>query len=415
MEYYEIIARILRTDKDVVKNIETYLGAKTGRRGVMDEIGKKNKDRIVKRLERCNLTINASAEEIYDALINRIEKDDKALYEKMGKPECSEHEGCVIIRQFLYDIFGNRKGLFLKKERFIELLEKEPPPKILKALGYSSVAEMMAKEDWREIGAALRFMEGVAWINDHLLPNYKTLTPSDFEERDLEIIALDPKWVELARTFVEKKYHNISHLKELGIIFIIPISLEVRGELIRTISLLCHYLNEVSFYSSLFAEAAKKGNDFGADIISLLRGDIVDDRNKLKEHDWLIIQRYLAKDDEHDWRLFAPHVSPEAVHWERAEHMISQLGQKLGLKELMFWEDLNWVGDYFKTTTGIDVLVSFNLIDTSMSLVKEKEMIKYLYHHQESLWNKIYTMYFGEEEMERMMRQHILNGFIPLS
>ena len=83
-------------------------------------------------------------------------------------------------------------------------------------------------------------------------------------------------------------------------------------------------------------------------------------------------------------------------------------------EDFFFWQNLNWAGDYFKSDAGVDVLVSFNLVDTAMSLVKSKEMIKYLYHHQESLWNKIFTEYFGEEEMEKMMKENIIRGWFEV-
>jgi len=54
--------------------------------------------------------------------------------------------------------------------------------------------------------------------------------------------------------------------------------------------------------------------------------------------------------------------------------------------------------------------VSFNLVDTVMSLVKEKEMVKYLYHHQEALWNKIFTAYFDFETLERYASENLLKG-----
>jgi len=82
--------------------------------------------------------------------------------------------------------------------------------------------------------------------------------------------------------------------------------------------------------------------------------------------------------------------------------------------DLAFWENLNWVGDYFITESGAEALVSFNLIDTAMSLVKEKELVKYLYHHQEALWNKIFIEYFGEEKMEQMMEKNILEGWFEI-
>ena len=150
--------------------------------------------------------------------------------------------------------------------------------------------------------------------------------------------------------------------------------------------------------------------------MSSLRGDVLDKRfeEKTLGKKWMIVQQYLAKHDENDWRLFEPHVNPEAIHWRKAEEDIGKLGKSFGNVDLSFWADLDFVGDYFPTESGIDVLVSFNLVDTAMSLVKKKEMIKYLYHHQEALWNKIFAGFLGEEKMEEMIIQNFEKGFIEL-
>ena len=191
-----------------------------------------------------------------------------------------------------------------------------------------------------------------------------------------------------------KKKHNISHLKEMGVVFVIPVALGISGELLRMISLIFHYLHEIPFYSELFKKNAEFPETFSENIISLLRGDVPDRRFRKGEKTlWLVIQRYLAKDDENDWRLFAPHVNPEAIHWTKAGHDVLKLGEALDGKsvDLSFWAGLDWVGDYFKDEVGNDTLVSFNLVDTVMSLVKEKEMVKYLYHHEEALWNRVFS------------------------
>jgi hypothetical protein len=237
------------------------------------------------------------------------------------------------------------------------------------------------------------------------------LKPTDFEEREIQTKVLGMKWISAAEKFIEKKYHNISHLKELGIIFIIPINLKVSGETLRTLSLLCHYFYEVYFYSDLIREfAEKKSADFATEFISLLRGDVL---KKLPSaaaghQSFFIIQRYLAKDDENDRRLFLPHLNPEALHWDKTEESLAKI------EGLNFWKDLDWVGDFFKTETGSEVLVSFNLVDTIMSLVKEKEMVKYLFHHQEALWNKIFINYFGQEKVEEIIKQNLIKGLFEV-
>jgi len=158
--------------------------------------------------------------------------------------------------------------------------------------------------------------------------------------------------------------------------------------------------------------------DFNVKFRSLLRGDVPSgpmlDGGKMG---WRIVQRYLAKDNENDPRLFEPHVNPEAEHWFRAEGDFSRLARMMQKddKELSLncWTGLDFVGSEFKDRNGEDHIVSFIFIDLAMSLVK-KGHVKYLYHHQEALWNKIFSEYLGRETMNRLIEENIIRGFIEL-
>ena len=419
MKPYEKIAKVLRTDKDNVRLLEEKLSALTGKKDVMSKIVEENEATIRNRLDFLGLGRKITAKQIYDALISKIEADNDELFKVLDSPSASISSDWQRVLEIAQNISDKQKGLFLKQEKAVELLKNQPPQKILQVLNYKSVDELLEKENIFEIFSALRFVEGSEWLNENFFKQYKNLKPGDFEKREIKVLALPERWVQIAQNFIKHKYHNISHLKELGIIYIIPLSLNISGETMRNFSLIFHYFNEVKFYSELFEKFAGDANSFAKNLISLLRGDAIDEhlpRPAPGKTQWLIIQRYLAKDDENDWRLFEPHINPEAMHWERAEKMLVKAGEVLNnfSADLAFWQNLNWIGDYFGTEAGIDVLVSFNLIDTAMSLVKEKELIKYLYHHQEALWNKIFTEYFNEEKIEEMMKENIVKGWFEI-
>ena len=419
MKPYEKIAKILRTDKDNVRLLEEKLSALTGKKDVMSKIVEENEATIRNRLDFLGLGRKITAKQIYDALISKIEADNDELFKVLDSPSASISSDWQRVLEIAQNISDKTKGFFLKQEKAVELLRNQPPEKILQVLNYKNVDELLEKENIFEIFSALRFVEGNEWLNENFFKQYKNLKPGDFEKREIKVLALPERWVQIAQNFIKHKYHNISHLKELGIIYTIPLSLNISGETMRNFSLIFHYFNEVKFYSELFEKFAGDANSFAKNLISLLRGDAIDEhlpRPAPGKTQWLIIQRYLAKDDENDWRLFEPHINPEAMHWERAEKMLVKAGEVLNnfSADLAFWQNLNWIGDYFGTEAGIDVLVSFNLIDTAMSLVKEKELIKYLYHHQEALWNKIFTEYFNEEKIEEMMKENIVKGWFEI-
>ncbi len=414
MKAQEKIAKILRTDKDFILKIETRLSVLTGKEKVLENIVEENESQIRDRLLNLGVSRKAGAKEIYDALISKIEADDHWVFETLNRPNCNKIDDCKMILDYAEKITALPKGFFIKQEKAKELLFRRPPLKILDYLGYQKIEDLLNNEDVYEIYSAIRLVEDGKWLNDVFLAEYRNLTPDDFEQREIKTLVLGQKWKKAADLFVKKKWHNISHLKELGVVFFIPLVLNISGEILRNLSLIIHYFHEVSFYSDLFKKSAESTTGFSSNIVSLLRGEVFDKR--LSENEkvlWLVIQRYLAKDDENDWRLFSPHINSEALHWFKAEKDLVKFGQAHNSfgEEMSFWENLDWVGDYFKDEAGNDDLVSFNLIDTAMSLVQEKELIKYLYHHQEALWNKIFIEYFGIEKLETSLKEYLVKGY----
>lgn len=394
----EQIAKILRVDLLRFKKFIEKMAAISGKQNVLFNIQEQNKTIIQQKLNELKIAKNTSAKMIFTALLEKIKTDERIIFPEFDKLSLTKVDTWEEIINKAKKLTGDRLGFFLKKEKAQEMLEKQPPINILKVLGYQNIKELLAKEEVEEIFASLRFLETKEWLNKVFFKSYEDLKIDDFEEREINFRILSPRWVQLSKEFIKKKYHNISHLKELGLIFIIPFGEDTAGELLRSLSLIMHYIFEIEFYSDLFKKFSFQPDNFALNFISSLKGDILEE--PLKESiypQWFIIQRYLAKENPNDWRLFEPHVNPEAIHWDKAEEALG----------LAFWQDLNWVGDYFG-----EELISFNLVDTAMSLVKAKEMIKYLYHHQEALWNKIFREFIGKEKMEELIKENWLKGYI---
>ena len=384
----------------------------TGKSGVIEKIVGENDLLVERTLAELGFSKNSSAQEVRETLQARLAHLDSQLYEILGRPDLNKMSGvCDKLCEVSVSLVDSKNGLFIKREKAVELLEKYPPQNILDFFGYKNVRELIEKESFESVFAALRFTQTTEWMHKFFDEAYNGLKPEDFEERPLQLKVLEEKWLNVAEKFLEKKYHNVSHLKEFGIIFIIPLKLDTPGEILRIFTLLLHYLNEVPFYSKLFRKFAQSP-DFIENLKSLLRGDVIENskfkiqNSKLR---WLIIQRYLAKDDENDPRLFMPHVNPEAEHWFKAQESLDKLGPTFA-----FWKGLDFVGEFFPSTSSGQVeLVSFDLIDVVMTLVKKGE-VKYLYHQQEALWNKIFIEYFGRDKMNQLIEDNIIKSYIEL-
>lgn len=393
---FNSLAKILRIKLEVLLELEENMALIIGKSNVIEKIVEENKTTIQKILKELRLSKESSAEEIRGILQKKI-IDLGSNLPANWQELCEKALGLV----------DSKTGYFVKKEKAVELLEKYPPQNLLDFFGYKDVRELVDKESFESVFSALRFTQSPEWMHKFFDEAYNDLKPEDFEERPIQFKVLEEKWLNVAEKFLGKKYHNVSHLKEFGIIFIVPLKLDRPGEVLRIFILLLHYLNEVPFYSKLFREFSKEPG-FIDKLKSLLRGDVAEepllDSGKVN---WLIIQRYLAKDNPNDPRLALPHVNPEAEHWFKAQESLGKLGPNF-----QFWRGLDFVGDFFKNLEA-EELVSFDLVDLVMTLVKKGE-VKYLYHQQEALWNKIFIEYFGRDKMNELIEENIIKGYIEL-
>ncbi|MFY9227858.1 MAG: TIGR00730 family Rossman fold protein [Candidatus Microsaccharimonas sp.] len=349
----------------------------------------------------------ASGEEIYYALQSRVEKDIKRLTKVIGADQSEDVQYLV---PFMIDAANNvefnRKVFVLKRDKAKDLLRQMPPRTLMKKLGYSDVEELFNNEDFDEIYTALRFSEGPEWLNkyDEL---FSTVTADDYEMRDLRILKMDhDKYVDLAKHFVEKKLHNVTHTKEMGTIVVVPMHAKtMRGLVLKTLPLLLHYMNEIKLYSTFFKLKSSKTH-FGKTVVETLIADPGNASQMAgsKIH-WRVIQRYLGrhKEDSIDTVAFEPHLQPEDLHWRRAEDLLYMIDP-----ELEFWKDRDYVGLQYD---GFPV--AFNLFDVSFAYSnKEPYSGRYAYHFRESLWNEIFVRYMGFKNLATQVLEQLDNDMI---
>lgn len=352
---------------------------------------------------------DTTSEELYHALEIRVAKDNERITEELLKLP----KGTTRIRDLvppMVEVARNSKGpkkcWALKRSAAKKLLRKMPPKQMMKTLGYRSIDSMLKNEPFDEMYTALRFSEGADWLNEYN-DLFKTVKPSDFEERDIKIVIMDhDKWVDLAEPFTKKKLHNVTHTKELGVIVVMPMKQEhMRGLPLKTMSLLFHYINEIRLYSAFFKLKSMQPN-FGKTIIETLLGHTTVAEVAGQNIHWQVIQQYLGrhKDKSHP-EAFQPHVQPEDLHWRRAEDALMALDP-----EMEFWEDLDFVAKPVRA--GVDP-VALNLMDVAFAYSNEEPFAKrYVYHFRESLWNEIFIRYMGELNLEEQILKQLDNDMI---
>ncbi|MDX1535660.1 MAG: hypothetical protein R3346_02800 [Candidatus Spechtbacterales bacterium] len=412
--------KIAKVTPEVFQKLEKDMKDILGKEGVVEQMEKDVDAHIEGRLDALGLTWESSAEEVIEALTEQIKKDEDAVYDflKITREDLSTPKGTHKvfdkIRQASFNIATEHEGYFLKKEKAEEILRAHPPEGTIEYLHYANVEELLEKEDIMEIMSALRFTENEEWMHKAFDVAYSDFTFDDFEKRSIELRVLSPQWKEIAEKFVAKKHHNVSHLKEFGVIFLNPINQGVPGALMRDFTLFFHYFHEIAFYSRLF-EYHSASPEFAEKLKSFLRGD-VPEKDSVEKGEWLIVQRYLWKVDPNDPRLFLPRVNPESLHWRKGEDDAVAFGEKWKEIGLEFWDDLDWVAGYFKDKDGKEQFISFDLEDTTFSLAANSagDPTHFNYHQQEALWNEAFRRYVGKEERYKLILKNFDKGSIKL-
>ena len=349
---------------------------------------------------------DTNGQELYYALKHLIGLHDQHLAQALGGRDPDDVADMLPrIKQAIEKSDIPKTCWALKDSVAKKLLQKKPPKNVMKQLRYRSIDSMLKRESMAEIYGALRFAESDSWLIE-FIKSYKSLRPGDFESRAIKIVMMPvERWGELAHGFVTKKRHNITHLKELGVILILPLPFEsLKGITITVLPLLLHYINEIRLYSAFFKLQQVKPH-FGATIVDTL----IADPGKAaimagQEIHWRIIQRYFGKlEHENHPEIFEPHVQPEDLHWRKAEEVLYKIEPSLS-----FWRDLDYVGALYDKRP-----VSLNLMDMAVSYVNDLEYGEHaIYHFRESLWNEIFIRYMGQKTLEEQVLKQLDNEMI---
>ena len=416
------IAKLLRTPDKVLIDLENKMQKITGKKEVLDKIVKKHDENIKAKLEKLGLAGNRPllAEKVYETLVDKVKKDNQALFGHFHKPDLSTQIGCRTLINAVKELTGDLTGFYLKKEKAKELFRLNPPRQIMKSLGYGGdVEKMLEREDIFELFCALRFVEEKDWLNNVFFKTYDILTKNDFEKRKIKVMVLPERWGKIGQKFMGKKLHHMSHLKELGLIFVIPATNSDLEKIIYLFFMTLHYSYEVDWHSRLF-ESYSQEKDFIKKMLNALKVEATSTPLPNEEKmSWRIVPNYLAKNDSNDFRLYEPHINPEAWFYTKTALAIEKFFRRFPEIGLGFWQDSDALAGYFPldTANGKErALVSFDLFDNGISLLRQDVFEnRQRYHQHEALWNKIFVDYIGEKTMESLMIENTNKGYVTLN
>lgn len=382
------------------------LEQRSGHQGVDLQLIAELATRSASMLGALGLSPLATAEEAFEAQMKAMADANIRMAQIVGAPD--DQTLATLTPKLVEAVEAaniDRRCFALKESVAAEMLRQTPPKAIMQRLGYSSVDDMLRHEDLGELFVALRFAETPAWLVQ-FNAQYHTITADDFETRTIRIVIFDAaKWGDVAEHFVQKKLHNLTHSKEMGVVGVVPTTVErMTGAPLKMLPMLLHYHNEIRLYTAYFKLISQKTN-FG----EVLGRTLIAGTPKVSIHadqhiHWRVIQRYFAKlGDEKHPEIFQPHVQPEDLHWRATEDTLYEIDPQLAS-----WRGTDYVGH--KLDGGV---IGYNLMDAAFGYsngLAFKE--RYLYHFRESLWNELFSRYMGSEVLRQQILERLDNEII---
>ena len=338
---------------------------------------------------------DTSGEELYQELKARFIRDNKLIEAKLKDGDPDQSINSLIVSN-LKEVIDQRKCFAIKHSIVKKQLKLVPPKVLLKKLGYRSVDSMLKREPAAVILSSALLVESVAW--KHAYFNlYKNLTPSDFEERKVELFEprSTKKWQALSAELSEKSHSTVLLSQELGGLVMLPLPNDLDGLTSATLIFALEKINMIRIHS-VFCKIQQVKDNFGEIMANASMGKI-DSLALIAGQDipWHIIQRFYNRySEKFPIEIFEPHVQKEDIG-------LIDIGESLSMihSSLEFWSNT----DYLAFKDNLDI-VSFNIKDVCINTLNMNSYNdRSLDYFRESLWSELILRYINQKNLEDSM------------
>jgi hypothetical protein len=352
---------------------------------------------------------DTTAEELYHALQVRVKSDDSKLNRNLrtlaATHVSAEADVVAGMVHALKQLPDSKRCFALKFSVLKSLLKQNPPKKAMKQLGYRSVESFIKHETPVSILAAAQLCEDGAW-HKRFLANYKKLTASDFENRNIQIISLSSeRWRGLAERVVQTSRHNLVCLKELGALVLLPLPANMpAGSTTANLALALHELNEIRA-ASTFLKLCQVRPDFSQLVQQVGAGDQPKLESPLLDEvtPWRLIQNYYAGlTDNLKSEVAEPTLQIEDIAWHPIEQSLAAIESGMD-----FWKQSAHLGILHS-----DGPVSLNILDAALSacnhLPFERRLSNYF---QNALKHELMLRYLQPATVEQAITSQVQPEF----
>lgn len=339
---------------------------------------------------------DTAPKELFYALRHRAGNSNSELEKLIGiKSTDTPKQAIDKIIKFVQKLEVPREVWVVKHTVIKELLKKQPPKKLLKALGLRSIDSVLKRVNADELLAMATGVETPEW-REKFRAKLKKLKPSDFRVDEINIYQLAPSKAEKLRKASPTTKSTLINNYETGSVLVVPprrrFELDTLG---LTVSLL-QSLHDLRVYSAYFRHLSLKP-DFGEALYRTLKQGLPGKVNELKIG-WKPLQRHFNQTPESFGRVEQPYLQYDDVVLVAP---FDALGDTL--PDLDFWRDKGFSFLY------LDVPVSMNLMDVvvnaSQRLPYERSTYDYL---RNRLWEELAFRYLDSPPIQSRTIQDIV-------
>lgn len=343
---------------------------------------------------------DTTAEELYQALNQRLLRDDTILQQAIGLPLGAPIDDMYrSVRRSLEPSAHAVRSFSIKPAVAKRMLRAHPPKRTIKLLQYRSVESLLRHEPVSAVLFVARSYESAAW-RKQLTAAYERLTAADFEERPVDVLLLgSAKWRQAIQLLGGEQHRTSAIVPEAGAIMLFAPPIVLPALTITTYALVLAQLNALrSMYTYLKLQHVSPG--FGHAVVCAL-DEYIDIGALFGERSvsWHTIHRYYAADHtRYNPFIFEPHVSPDELQWVEPERLLGSLHAALD-----FWHDTARAA----VTLGGEH-VSLNIFDVAVNSANNLPFTARSQHvFREAMWQELMLRYMNLDHIETALKKQL--------
>ncbi len=344
---------------------------------------------------------DTTARELYQALMLKVEQDEKRLRKHLGTTEKTSLDELVpTVIKSLDQLQLPRSAWVLKPSVAKRLLQSVPPKTFMKQLGYRSIDSLLKREAIAAVFMGALISEGSSW-RERFYTKYRQLSAADCETTDVSVIMLTTKrWQQFFDRHVAFKRRLILPVPELGALVVLPMEATVLpGAALALLLSLVYHINNVRSLSAHVKLQQVKPH-FGVRALEIWRGRAKPVAYAAEQPlYWGVVHQHFAHKPVHQYpSSFDPHVQPDDLHHHLPEEVLVAIDP-----ELSFWQAANRCGFSHQGQP-----VSLHALDAAVNYCNhldfENRSLSYL---QEAMGQELLLRYMREPRLGEDITQQL--------